>query len=70
MFGRIVQRVSWRRDDPATGAPVREERRSLTFWNTPSTARLLDLALTFHAAHGDVTFGDTEEGGLCALRVP
>ena len=69
VFGRIVQRVSWRRDAP-DGAPVMEERRSLTFWNTPATARLLDLALTFHAAHGDVTFGDTKEGGLCALRVP
>ena len=68
-FGRIVQRVSWRRDAP-DGAPVLEERRTLTFWNTPPTARLLDLALTFHAAHGDVTFGDTKEGGLCAMRVP
>ena len=69
-FGRIVQRVSWREDDPATGAAVLEERRTLTFWNTPTTARLLDLTLTFLAAHGDVTFGDTKEGGLCSLRVP
>ena len=69
VFGRIVQRVSWRREAP-DGAPVLEERRTLTFWNTPATARLLDLAVTVHAAHGDVTFGDTKEGGLCSLRVP
>ena len=25
--------------------------------------------MTLHAAHGDVTVGDTKEGGLCALRV-
>ena len=30
----------------------------------------MDLTVTFRAAHGDVTFGDTKEGGLCALRVP
>ena len=69
-FGRIVQRVSWRRDDAASGTPVLEERRTLTFWNTPARARLLDLTLTLHAAHGAVTFGDTKEGGLCSLRVP
>ena len=68
-FGRVVQRVSWRRDEPA-GTTLLEERRTLTFWNTPSTARLLDLTLAFHAAHGAVTFGDTKEGGLCSLRVP
>ena len=33
-FGRIVQRVSWRKDDPATGTPLLEERRTLTFWNS------------------------------------
>ena len=69
-FGRIVQRVSWRKDDPATGTPLLEERRTLTFWNTPASARLLDVTVAFHAAHGAVTFGDTKEGGLCSLRVP
>ena len=69
-FGRIVQRVSWRKDDPATGTPLLEERRTLTFWNTPASARLLDLTVAFHAAHGAVTFGDTKEGGLCSVRVP
>ena len=70
VFGRIVQRVSWCGDEPAGGTPVLEERRTLTFWNTPLTARMLDLTVTLHAAHGEVTFGDTKEGGLCALRVP
>ena len=69
-FGRIVQRVSWRKDDPAAGTPLLEELRTLTFWNTPASARLLDLTVAFHAAHGAVTFGDTKEGGLCSLRVP
>ena len=69
-FGRIVQRVSWRKDDPAAGTPLLEERRTLTFWNTPASARLLDVTVAFHAAHGAVTFGDTKEGGLCSLRVP
>ena len=67
-FGRIVQRVSWCRDDSG-GTALLEERRILTFWNTPPTARILDLTLDLHAAHGDVTFGDTKEGGLCSLRV-
>lgn len=65
-FGRVVQRVSWR----AAAAPaLLEERRTLTFWNTPAAARLLDLTVSLHAAHGAVTFGDTKEGGLCALRL-
>ncbi len=67
-FGRIVQRVNWRAGGAAS-PPLLEERRTLTFWNTPAAARLLDLTVTFHAARGAVTFGDTKEGGLCALRV-
>ena len=69
-FGRIVQRVSWRAGAGDAGNAVVEERRTLTFWNTPPAARLLDLTVSFHAARGAVTFGDTKEGGLCSLRVP
>lgn len=71
-FGRVVQRVSWRAGaagGPTAAPALLEERRTLTFWNTPAAARLLDLTVSLHAAHGAVTFGDTKEGGLCALRL-
>lgn len=49
--------------------PVLNETREYRFFATPSGARLFDTIVTFTAAHGDVLFGDTKEGGIAALRI-
>lgn len=53
------------RDD----APVLRERRSLVLAPLSGGAWMLDLLSRYHAAFGDVTFGDTKEGGLLSVRV-
>lgn len=48
---------------------VLEEVRRVTVWGTPDSGRMIDLSITLVASEGDVTFGDTKEGGLVSLRV-
>jgi hypothetical protein len=45
------------------------ETRRITFYSTPSRARLFDYQVTFHASEGDLTIGDTKEGGFVSVRV-
>lgn len=49
--------------------PNMAETRRLTFYATPARARLFDYEITFHARYGEVTMGDTKEGGLLSVRV-
>jgi len=45
------------------------ETRRVTFYNTPRHSRLIDYQVTLHASEGDLTIGDTKEGGLISIRV-
>lgn len=63
---RISAALDW---CDASGKKVLEEQRTITFWGTPDTARLIDFDATFRATEGDVKFGDTKEGGLLAVRL-
>jgi len=58
--------LAWR---SAKGAPLVDETRTFRAWRSVPGGRFLDLEVVFRAAHGDVTFGDTKEGGICAIRV-
>jgi hypothetical protein len=49
--------------------PVMSEVRKVTIWALPENARAIDFEITFIPNYGDVTFGDTKEGGLISLRV-
>jgi len=49
--------------------PVIFEERTYIFYHTPGSGRLLDVNVKFTAAYGDVTFGDTKEGGIVGLRM-
>ncbi len=49
--------------------PMLREDRTLRFFVFPDGARGLDLTSVFMAESGPVTFGDTKEAGLCAVRV-
>lgn len=64
--GRILAKNDWTDKD---GKKLFEESRVITIWGTPDTARMIDFDMTFTATEGDVTFGDTKEGGLVSLRV-
>ena len=65
-FGWITAQNEWRDKD---GTPIINEMREYRFYATPAGARLFDLHVSFTAAHGPVTFGDTKEGGIAAMRV-
>lgn len=49
--------------------PLLTQSLTVTAWDTEDTLRLLDFAIDLKATHGDVTFGDTKEGGILAARV-
>jgi hypothetical protein len=66
VLGRIVSLNDWL---DSAGRRLMQDRREFTFYNVPSSFRLVDVSVTFHASEGDVRFGDTKEGGLISLRV-
>jgi hypothetical protein len=49
---------------------VMEETREIRFHDGPPSARYFDFITTFHATHGDITFGDTKEGMLAVRMRP
>lgn len=65
-YGWITAQIAW---EDAERKPVVEEEREYRFYGTPAGVRLIDVRITFTAAHGDVVFGDTKEGGLLSVRV-
>jgi hypothetical protein len=64
--GLIHARNSWIDKD---GNKIVSEERQYVFYLTPPELRIIDLTVTFTAPEGDVTFGDTKEGGIAAIRV-
>lgn len=65
-YGWIRSENVWQDHDRR---PVLTEVREYRFYATPASARTFDTTLEFVADQGDVTFGDTKEGGLIALRI-
>lgn len=66
VFGILETANDWVSND---GKKVCEDRRKWTFWAAPGGMRLVDLELEFRATEGELTFGDTKEGGIIAVRV-
>lgn len=66
VFGGFVAESLWTAPD---GAPLLRETRSVRVYNAGEERRLVDYDLALNAAEGDVTFGDTKEGGLISFRV-
>lgn len=66
VFGRLVCRIDW-----VTKEDKRQftEERTYTFYRPTDAGNLVDVTLTFKFTDGDVTFGDTKEGGFVAFRV-
>jgi hypothetical protein len=67
VYGSFDETVEWL-DRGGERAIVTETRR-ITFFNLGSDDRLFDVSLRFNASSGQVTFGDTKEGGLISIRV-
>jgi len=51
------------------GKKVCDEEREIRVYAGPADERIMDLTVTFRATVGKLVFGDTKEGGLCAVRV-
>ena len=49
--------------------PVVHEMRVVRVFAPEPGVRMLDIEITFEAKYGAVRFGDTKEGGLCAVRM-
>ncbi len=64
--GGFTERLDW---TDAQRTPNMTETRRLVFYATPRQARLFDYEVTLHASQGEVTLGDTKEGGLLSVRV-
>lgn len=56
----IVANNNWTAPD---GKVVCTDTRTVSF-GTTDVGRYIDFAITFHASHGDVKFGDTKEGSM------
>ncbi|HYF47781.1 MAG TPA: DUF6807 family protein [Planctomycetota bacterium] len=67
VFGRFTELLHWEDKDHKK---VCEEIRTFTAWNLPQESRVVDIGVTFVASEGDLTFGDTKEGGIVSIRVP
>jgi hypothetical protein len=52
-----------------SGERVLSEKRTMRVYNTPEIQRIMDVDVELVPTSGDVTFGDTKEGGIISVRV-
>jgi hypothetical protein len=64
--GGFLERLIWTDRDKK---PNMAEERKVIFYGTPEGLRIIDYDVTLTAEFGDVTLGDTKEGGLISVRV-
>jgi hypothetical protein len=64
--GGFTARATW---ESAEGKPILDETRVLRLYNAGEGIRLFDYEITFAASYGEVTFNDTKEAGVLAVRV-
>jgi len=65
VVGMFVESLDW---TDVNRKPVMAEVRTVRAYALPDTHRMLDLEVKFIARYGAVKFGDTKEGGICAVR--
>ncbi|MDP6124739.1 MAG: PmoA family protein [Candidatus Latescibacteria bacterium] len=66
VFGRFVARNAWL---DSKGQTVMHETRTVTIYAVPTALALMDVDVEFEATEGEVSFGDTKEGGILSVRV-
>lgn len=62
----LIEDLEWEGKDHQ---PILRERRTMRFLELDPRSRAIDFTLEFTPMHGPVTFGDTKEAGLVAIRV-
>lgn len=62
----IVEQLAW---EDKEGKPMLAETRTWRFFAYPDGSRGIDQTSVFSAIDGPVTFGETKEGGLAAIRL-
>ena len=67
----LVHELDWegKGTDAGPGEPILHETRTVRFFTFPDGNRGIDLTTVFTPLADTVTFGDTKEAGLCAVRV-
>ena len=63
----FVEELEW--ETKGSGGVLLRETRAVRFFAFDDGQRGIDFTLSFTPADGKVTFGDTKEAGLCAVRV-
>jgi hypothetical protein len=66
VFGEIEAEIEWTRRD---GHRELTENRTYTFFCGDDNNRFIDVTVALHFPDSDVTFLDTKEGGMVAMRV-
>jgi hypothetical protein len=64
----LVERLEWE-GETADAAPLLNETRTLRFFALDDGTRGIDLTVALTPVKGAVTFGDTKESGIAAVRV-
>ena len=67
MFGGFTANGVW--TGPDRDKPLLDSRYTLRVYNAGADRRLLDYDVDLIANYGDVSYGDTKEGGLLSFRV-
>ena len=67
VFARIELEIDW--VNAKTNKRDFSETRTYTFFAANEDCRIIDVTNVFHFTEGAVTFGDTKEGGIMALRI-
>lgn len=67
VFGGFTATATWLSVDQSTS--ILDEWRRIRVYNAGAEIRLLDYEVRLTAGHGDVSIGDTKEGGILAWRV-
>lgn len=65
VLGHIRSRADW---VSAEGNKVLDEVRDQKFYNLPRCCQIIDLRVVLTASEGEITFGDTKEGGIASIR--
>jgi hypothetical protein len=63
----LVEQLEW--EGKGRAAPILRERRTVRFFALADGTRGMDVTSAFTPTAGSVTFGDTKEAGIAAVRV-
>ena len=66
VYASFMAGTTWCSHD---GVPMIDAECEYKFYDQPEGCRYIDLALTYHAAYGGVTFGKTKEAGPLGVRM-